>query len=473
MNNADFVHLHVHSEYSSFDGLSQLNNLVRKARMMGFPAIALTDHGNIGGLIKFIQECERVKTKKGEDYGAPPIKPILGVEAYVSKNRHARSLEEQPRARKGNHHMVLLARNWAGYQNLCTLCNRGWVEGFYHSPRIDLELLSQYSEGLICTSACLASFINANLLHGRYEQAKKSCMVLKDIFGENFFLEVMFHGINAERMVIPDIFKLSAELNIPVICTNDCHYLEKDQALSQEVLMAMSSRKCILDPKRVHHPYSEFYLKSAQDMAAVWGSRPETLMNTVALAERVDIGDIKKNLFGGGTRLPKFEVPAEFCKPGDPPFRNSFRYLKYLAFEGMKRHGWENSKEHKISLEKELKDTEVAFTANKYDFATYFLIVWDIMNFSRQNNILAGSGRGSGYASVLLRCLGITYGVDPIKYGLLWERFLGFDDKRFMKLEDFGLKLKENEIQVNISEDDESEDENRDLENDLGGIDRY
>jgi DNA polymerase III subunit alpha len=472
--NSEFVHLHTHSEYSNFDGLSKLTDLVRKARTMGFPAMALTDHGNIGGLIRFLQECKLEKKKDGSEYGAPPIKPILGVEGYISKSRKSRSKKEQPRGRKGNHHILLLAKNWQGYQNLCTLCNRGWTEGFYHSPRFDLELLAQHREGLIVSTACLSSFVNANLLYDRYDEAKKGCAILKDIMGEDFLLEVMYHGISAEEMIIPDIFRLGRELNIPIFCSNDNHYIEKTHARSQEVLMAMSSQKCIVDPKHTRHPYDEFYYKSASEMAKIFGSHPEVLMNTLAISERIDTDGICKELFGAAMRLPRFEVPEKYVKKGEHDFENSYRYMVELSKEGLKDLKWDKSLPHVQALKRELEDIRVAFESNHFDFATYFLVVWDYVNFAKNNNIIVGAGRGSGYASILLRCLKITSGIDPQKYGLIWERFLGFDDIRFIKPEDFGWRFKEvhETVEDKVLGTEELE-EDREVEADMGGVDRY
>ena len=233
----------------------------------------------------------------------------------------------------------------------------------------------------------------------------------------------------SEKYIAEDIFKISRELDIPVIATNDCHYLNKNLAKSQEVLMCMSSSKCIHDPKRPRLPTEEFYLKSAAEMLKIFKHTPQVLSNTVALAERINTEDIEKHLFVGGMRLPKFDMPDEYSEP--------YEYLKALAVKGMKKLGWDKSPEHVKALKKELVDVKVALDNNNYDFSTYFFIVQDIIGFANNNDILPGPGRGSGYASVLLRCLEITYGPDPIEYGLIWERFLGFTGKKFIKSSDF------------------------------------
>lgn len=863
-SNKDFVHFHCHSAYSRFDSLVKLSNFILEARKMGFPAISLTDHGNIMGWIKFLEECKATKTKKGVDIPYAPIKAILGCEFYLSRKmeigqyddktqRQGMPKQNQPDGRKGNRHLNLYAMNFKGYQNLCTLSQRSWTKGFYFDPRIDIELLSEYSEGIMIGSACLSSVININLLNGNYEKAKKICGVFKEISNDNFFLEVMYHGIPEEKAIIPEIFKLSSDLKIPVVATNDClvkntfihtldglkyiqdmkvgdfvfthnkkykkvkyfnerkinkneyiykiygyigscalnitknhpiyvgvkqlkknkivivkniwkkvedlstkdylvipkilpenifreldnndnlfidltkyynikriskktfkennqeyiysgrcmdkniriprylkvnndflmilglylaeghvalkssqiqfginihekkwenlikryfsqfglnverkisgsnggglsfrivsgvfsklfyklcgchsnnkklpvlhgyqsfmglwskekllkilsvyvegdghepsgrkpmmvastssrlineismilnsldilslptvrlfqngeihkkwthknpnanfnnwnnlyclhisgnnkfrfqnllgrniewrgkgkqnyletdeyyyvkikkiekikhngnvynfevdednsyianhcivhncHYIKKSEASSQEVLMLMSTSKCIKDPKRLHFAYNEFYLKSANEMAKIFKHAPHCLYNSVELAERINTQDIEDNLFGG-MRLPKFDIPKEF--------NNSYEYLDKLSWEGLEREGWGKSEKHIEALKKELYDVKIAKDHNNYDFATYFLIVMDYIAKAKELGVLTGAGRGSGYASVLLRCLGITYGLDPLdkNLGLIWERFLGFDEKKFILEKDFGF----------------------------------
>lgn len=457
--NADYFHPHNHSEYSSFDGLNKMSSFPMLARQMGFRALALTDHGNIGGAIKFMYECTKTKDKDGKPIPYKPIKPVIGCEFYLSKNRFARTKEQQPDERRGNRHLVLMAKNWIGYQNLCSLSQGSWVDGFYSNPRIDFDLLSKHHEGLICSSACLSSVINANLLHDRYDQAKKAATKFKDLFGEDFFLEVMYHGIDAEAAIIPGVLKLGEELGIKVICSNDCHYGTKDMGKAHEVLMAISTSKCLHDPKHLHFPYDEFYLKSAAEMAKIFGTHPELLLNTNLIPERVDADEISVNM-NGGMRLPTFKIPPEFKSPID--------YMNHLAREGMKKLGWDKSTEHVQRLNMEMNDVRVALESNNYDFATYFLVVRDYIQEARNKGILVGCGRGSGYGSILLRALGIAYGPDPIKYGLLWERFLGFDDKQFVTEQDFGFEAKvEVPVVATATED------AREVEDDLGGVDRY
>lgn len=476
ITNKQFVHWHSHTEYSSFDGLSKAEELVMTARECGHPAVAISDHGNIGGWIKFLQHCRSEKDKNGNAIPYDPIQPILGFEAYLCRKQSWKSKDEaeknggyQPDGRKGNRHLTLYAMNWKGYQNLCSLSEKSWVDGMYYKdPRIDIEMLAEHSEGVMCGSACLSSVINANLLHDRYDKAKEACGIFRSIFGENFFLEAMYHGIADERAILSDIFKLSADMKIPVLATNDCHYIKKSQGLSQEVLMCISTSNCLTNPKHIHFPYEEFYFKTAEEMAKLWGHVPQTLTNTVAMAERINTKEIEDHLFGG-MRLPIFKLPEGFDDP--------MKYLIHLAKEGMRKLGWDKSPRHIAQLKVEIRDIEIAKKNNNYDFATYFLIVWDYTNFARKNNIIVGCGRGSGFASVLLRCLGITYGPDPLDYDLLWERFLGFDDRKFILESDFGFKPRDKKlIEALVVDTDAEEDDlevERDVEDDFGGTDRY
>ncbi len=478
ISNADFCHLHCHTEFSSFDGLNKIGSddkdgkvtrygFPMLARKQGFKALAMTDHGNIGGALKFMNECTRpAKDENGNEL--PPIKAIIGCEFYLSKNRIAHSKDEQPDGRKGNRHILLLAKNWTGYQNLCRLSQESWNNVYHKDPRIDIDLLNKHHEGLILSSACLSSVINANLLRDRYDQAKKSVQIFKDIFKDDMLLEAMYHGMDSEAMIIPDILKLGQEMNVPVICTNDVHYSCKDAGPSHQLLMAMSTSKCMTDPKRLSFPYQEFYLKSASEMAQHFGSHPEMLLNTMAVADKIDPQNILTNL-KSGMRLPRYPIPEGFNSPHD--------YLEHLAMKGLRDLGLDTSDKHCKRLRMELDDIRIAWENNKYDFATYLLIVQDYVQEAERRNILTGPGRGSGYGSVLLRVLGITYGPDPLEYGLLWERFLGFDDRYFVDAADFGID--EQSLYDLTTDTDDAFDvedmmgEERDVEDDLGGVDRY
>jgi len=445
--NKDFVHLHVHSEYSQFDGLAKLPELVMKAREMGFPAMALTDHGTVGGWIKFIQKCKATKTKRDEPITSPVIKPILGCELYMAKDHNIKKGQEG--ARRGNKHLLLLAKDREGYKNLSTLNHLAWTEGLYSKdPRIDIDLLAKHSKGIVCSSACLKSIFNANLVKGRIKEAKEAFGVMKDIFKDDFFIEIMYHGIEKERIIIPQLLKISKEMNIDAICSNDVHYITKDQASSHELFMCMSTGDSIVNPNRaMKQTQSELYLKSAQEMGDIFGEYPQLLSNTLKIADRVDDKDIENYLFGG-MRLPAFDIPEEFKSPQE--------YLEYLSWKGMDRRGWSHSQPHIEALKKELYDIQIVYENNGYDFATYFLIVHDYINHAKKNDIFVGTGRGSGYASVVLHCIGVCYGRDPLKSGLLWERFLGFTTKKFFKESDFGFA---DEKQIILDKDIDSEEE--------------
>lgn len=518
ISNKDFVHTHSHSEFSRFDGLAKIDDFVLTAKLMGFPAIALTDHGNVGGWIKFWQSCKKKSYKisslldrkllnngvahkiSTDKHGketdidvSADLKPILGCEFYLARQHDLIGKENQPDGRKGNRHIILIAKNAEGYKNVCALSQRSWTHGQFHDPRVDLNLLAEHSKGVICTSACLGSIINNNLLHGQFDKAKAVATVLKDIFGDDFYLEGHFHGIDEEGLILPDILRLGKMLGIRVMAANDSHMCIKEQSRSQEVLMCMSQSRCIKDEKRMHFPYDEFYIKSAEEMAMIFGHHPEMMSNTVRLAESVE--DFMKK---GGMRLPVFDVDTsrnetnlhergkkyldqilsqdisgvKDVESSDAAFEKAYTFLLNLVEMGMERLKWTNSEPHKKALQVEMKDVRIAWESNRMDFATYFLIVWDYINFARSKGILTGCGRGSGYASLILRCLGICYGPDPLQYGLLWPRFLGFDEIFFLNDHDWGFGEAEEVVAVAEADTDDLLVE-RDVENDEGGVDRY
>lgn len=403
-------------QYSKFDGFSTVDGLVAKAKKLGMPAVGLTDHGTVAGLMHFLRVCRKSN-----------IKPILGCEFYLARSRLCHDKEGQPDGRRGNRHVNIIAKDLIGYQNLCTLSQLSFLEGYYYDPRIDFEVLNKYKEGLIVTTACLSNIVNWNLSIDRYDQAKKAAATFKDIFGEDFYLEVMYHGIDLQGKITPLIQKLASELDIKIVVSNDSHYLEKEDAEFQKVLTCMSTGRSIKDPKKLQFPYDEFYFKSQEEMYQLFNHVPSFLSNTMEIAEKCDYSDI---VFGD-MKLPTFDVPKEFDTP--------FDYLKDLAIKGLKKEGWENSKAHTDRLETELGDLYLVWKTKGYDFATYFLIVEDIMRFAKKNDISAGV-RGSGYGSLLLRCLGCTEGIDPVASGLLWSRFLGVSDAAFICDDDFGIE---------------------------------
>lgn len=417
-------------KYSKFDGLCSIKDfkhsdgsvtlgLVSSAKKMGMSAVGLTDHGTFGGAIEFLKECREKN-----------IRPVLGMEGYLSRNHLVHDKTGQPDGRKGNRHLNIFAKNLQGYQNICALSQESSLNGYYYDPRIDFELLNKHKDGIIVTSACLSNVINANLAHDQYDKAKEIVGMFKDIFKDDFYLEMMFHGIDLEGKILPDIQKLSKEMDVKVIISNDVHYINKEDAEFQEYLLCISMDKLIKDPKRKKFPYEEFYFKSQEEMFKIFGHTPEYLTNTIELSEKCDYSELKFIGKGGEMKLPKIALPEGFKSPHD--------YLEHIAWEGIKKIGLSKSQAHVSRLKRELDDIRLVWDIHQYDFATYFLIVDDIMRFARENDIYSGI-RGSGYGSFLLKCLGITEGVDPVEYGLLFERFLGFESRKILLDEDFGI----------------------------------
>lgn len=452
----EFIHVHNHTQYSKFDGYSSIPDLVHAAKCHGMSAVGVTDHGTVAGIIQFLKECRKPKSafgpskteewKKSYDNG---IKPILGMEAYQCRDHRAKSKDDietkddvgnvictikgQPGGRKDNRHVNIIAKDHEGFQNLCTLSQLSSLDGYYYDPRLDFELLEKHKQGLIATSACLSNIVNWNLSIGEYDKAKQAAGAMSEIFGSDYYLEIMWHGLSNEAKIIPDILKISKELNIKIIATNDCHYVKQSDAAYQQVLMCMSSGRSIKDPKRIKFPYDEFYFKSQEEMFKMFGHIPVIMRNTMEIAEKCDYSELIFVEDGGSMKLPEFQIPERYSNP--------FDYLSDLAWKGMKDQKLDTSEAHVQQLKQELSDIKLIWDTKRYDFTTYFLIVNDIIQFSRKNKIAYGI-RGSGYGSVLLRCLNITYGADPIKYGLMWERFLGFDSKFFISEDDFGVTRK-------------------------------
>jgi DNA polymerase-3 subunit alpha len=436
----DFVHLHSHTVYSKFDGLASIKNIKRDgkeiagvvstAKAMNMKALAITDHGTFAGAIAFLQECR-----------AQQIKPILGIETYHARDHRAKttsgeqdaqgnSTPSQPDGRKGNRHLILLAKNKSGFRNICALSQIASLEGYYYDPRIDYALLEKHSDGVICTSACLKGIINWNLLIDRYEQAKQAATLFKDIFGDDFYLEMMYHGIDREGKILPDIQKLGKELNIKVIASNDNHYVSRDEGELHQLAMCLSSGRLLKDPSRLHAPYDEFYFKSQADMAKIFGHIPSVMRNTLEIAEKCDYSDI---VLGGQMLLPHFKLPEGHTDPHE--------YLSKLAWAGLSKNQLDKSPQHRERLERELSDLKLVQDTKGYDFATYLLIIEDMIHFMKDNDIDYGI-RGSGFGSLIVKCLGISEGVDPLEQELMWERFLGFDTVKFISEADLGLKSK-------------------------------
>lgn len=395
---SSFVHLHVHSEYSLLDGAARIVELVDKAANDGMKALALTDHGVMYGAIPFYKAC----VAKG-------IKPIIGCEAYITAgSRHERgNRKDQP-----IYHLILLAQNHIGYQNLMKLCSIGHLEGFHYKPRIDMESLAEYSEGIICLSACLGGEIPQHILMGRIDEAREAAIRYQTIFGDRFYLELQDHGLSEQKRVNPELIRLSKELDIPLVATNDAHYLSEEDAEVQDVLICIGTGKTVDDEDRLRIPSSQLYLKSSEQMRSLFPHVPEAIENTVRIAERIDL-----KLEFGNYILPAYRPIPEGLTPGE--------YLKQLCEEGLRSRYEDTSYFSSAEGKRELFDRlyyELG-VIEEMGFSDYFLIVWDFIAYAHQEGIATGPGRGSSAGSLVAYVLRIT-NVDPIKYRLLFERFL-------------------------------------------------
>ncbi len=389
---SDFVHLHNHSDYSLLDGAVSIESLVRSAKERGMKHLALTDHGNMFGVLKFYQLCR----EEG-------INPIIGSEFYVApKSRFLKTGSEK--AGKNNH-LVLLAKNKRGYKNLLQLSSQSYTEGFYYKPRIDLELLEEHTEGLIALTACLAGEIPQLILEGKAEQAEARSLYFRDLFGEsNFYLELQDHGIPDQKTVNRGLTAISRNTGIPVVASNDVHYLNRDDAYAQDILLCIGTNKKVNESDRMKFKGQEFYLKSGEEMESLFGDIPEALENSVRIAESCDL-----TIDLPGPMLPDYKIPEEFDSPE--------AYLKTLSFQGLKERYGEVTEEIRKRCEYELS------VIIKMGFTGYYLIVWDFINFAKKRGIPVGPGRGSGAGSITAYALKIT-DIDPLKYDLLFERFL-------------------------------------------------
>jgi len=384
-----FVHLHVHTQYSLLDGAARIPALVARAKALGQTAMAITDHGVMYGVIDFYRECK----KQG-------IKPILGMEAYVSPRGYT---IKEGKADRDYAHLILLAKNQTGYQNLMQLSSEAFIHGFYYKPRIDYDLLSRHHEGLICLSACLAGDIPQYLLHDRDEEAYKLARRLKDMFGEDFYIELQNHGIREQMYILPKLKKLAFELGIKTVVTNDIHYTDKEDAEAQDVLLCIQTQRYVDEQDRMHMGAEEFYCKSAEEMLAFLPGEERSLENTVEVADKCNV-----EIEFGKRRLPQYTAPGGM---------DNRAYLRQLCEEGMRKKMPNAGQEAWDRLNYELSVVE------NMGFVDYYLIVWDFIHFAKSHNIMVGPGRGSGAASLAAYCMGIT-DVDPLKYALLFERFL-------------------------------------------------
>ena len=388
---SSFVHLHVHSEFSLLDGANRIKDLPVRARELGMDAIALTDHGVMFGAIDFYKACK----KEG-------VKPIIGCEVYVAPRSR---FEKQANIDNHYYHLILLAKNETGYKNLSNLVSLGFTEGFYYKPRIDYEILEKYHEGLIALSACLAGNVNREILNNNIEKAEEVALWHKKTFGKDYYLELQPNGLPEQVLANQKLIELSKKLDIPLVATNDAHYLKKEDSYNHEVLLCIQTGKKMIDEDRMKMGTDEFYLKSPKEMSEYFKNVPEAIENTVKIANECNV-----EFEFGNTKLPNYEVPKEFKTHTD--------YFKKLAQDGLiKRYGENPPKEIQERFDYEMSVIE------KMGYVDYFLIVWDFINYARSVDISVGPGRGSGAGSIVAYSLGIT-NIDPIKYNLLFERFL-------------------------------------------------
>ena len=385
-----FVHLHVHSEYSLLDGACRIEKLAERIKELGQDAVAITDHGVMYGAVNFYRACK-----------AAGVKPIIGCEVYVAP----RNMSDKEHGIDNNYsHLILLCKNETGYRNLCYLVSAGFTEGFYVKPRIDWSILHEHAEGLICLSGCLAGYIPRRLIRGDYEAAKAKALELEELFGkDNFYLEIQDHGIEDEQTAGRELIRLHRDTGIPLVVTNDAHYIEKKDAYYQDVLMCIQMGKTVDDPGRMRFESQELYLKSEEEMRALYPEVPEAADNTVDIAARCNYDFQFGHYF-----LPRFKLPE-----GES---DSYEYLKKLCEKGFAERFADRPEVHS-QLEYELD------IIHSMGFVDYFLIVSDFIGYAKRNGIPVGPGRGSAAGSVVSYCLHIT-DVDPIKYSLFFERFL-------------------------------------------------
>ncbi len=386
-----FVHLHLHTEYSLLDGACRIEKLLDRAQELGQTAVAITDHGNMYGVIDFYKAAK----KRG-------IKPILGCEVYVAKRTRFDKVHELD---SENRHLVLLCENETGYKNLIALVSRAWTEGFYNRPRVDFELLERYHEGLIALSACLAGEIPRALSRNDYQGAKEAALRYQGIFGPgNFYLELQDHGLDEQHYVNPQIIRLSRETGIPLVLTNDCHYILREDNAMHHVLICIQTGRTVEDKDTLEFGSDQFWFKSEEEMRALFPDLPEAADNTVKIAERCHV-----EIEFGKTKLPRFDTPDG---------TENQAYFENLCFNGLRERYGENPSQSLVDrLQYEIS------VISKMGYVNYYLIVWDFIRYAKSVQIPVGPGRGSGVGSLCAYCMGIT-NVDPIRYDLLFERFL-------------------------------------------------
>lgn len=387
-----FAHLHVHTEFSLLDGSNKIKECVSRVKELGMNSVAITDHGVMFGVIDFYRAAK-----------AAGIKPILGCEVYVAPGSRF-DKEAVGNNDDRYYHLVLLAENETGYYNLMKIVSRGFTEGYYYKPRVDMELLEQYHEGIIALSACLAGEVQKNILRGMYGEAKAAACRYKDIFGEgNFFLELQDHGMEEQKLVNQSLLRMSQETGIELVATNDIHYTYADDVKPHDILLCIQTGKKLADEDRMRYEGGQYYIKSEEEMRKLFPYAQEAIDNTQKIADRCNV-----EIVFGEKKLPKYDVPDGFT---------SWEYLNKLCYEGLERRYPGDDSKIRERLEYELS------VIKRMGYVDYFLIVWDFIKYARDHGISVGPGRGSAAGSIVSYCLGIT-SIDPLRYQLLFERFL-------------------------------------------------
>ncbi|MBS1632992.1 MAG: DNA polymerase III subunit alpha, partial [Bacteroidetes bacterium] len=431
-----FSHLHVHTQYSLLDGAASIQSLYKKAIEDGMPALAISDHGNMFGVFDFVAEAYKHKDEKGN----PKVKPIVGCEFYITHNRHSKTFTKDQKDPR--HHQILLAKNETGYRNLVKLTSLGFIEGMYSKyPRIDKELILRYHEGLIATTCCLGASVPQAILKKGEEEGENEFKWWLNVFQDDYYVELQRHGMADQDKVNLVLIKLAKKYNVKIIASNDSHYVDQSDFTAHDILLCINTGEKLATPairefadndvyskdKRFAFPNDQFYFKTTAEMSKIFSDLPEAIDNTNEVVSKIDLLDLKRNIL-----LPAFPVPDEYkihkkeekLDKGtvSPESLNQWEYLKHLTYEGAKRRYTELTEDLRERIEFEL------FTIKTMGFAGYFLIVSDFIKAGRNQGVYIGPGRGSAAGSVVAYCIGIT-NIDPIKYNLLFERFLNPDRK--------------------------------------------
>lgn len=399
-----FVHLHNHTDYSLLDGACRISELVESALAFGSPAVGITDHGNMFGALDFYTKCK-----------AAGLKPIIGCELYLAPG--SRTIRKPGREGELRYHQVLLAKNLTGYRNLSRLCSEGYLSGFYYKPRIDKDLLRRHTEGIICLSSCLQGEVPQMLLNGQTDEAFAAMKFYKELFGDDFYVELMRHNLPEQQRLEPTLLQMAQDIGAKVVATNDAHYLRREHARAHEVLLCVGTQTNLTDPKRLRFGTDEFYFKSPQEMRELFADLPEASDATLEIADKCNL-----EIPLGGRNFPVFKITPEMAAsvevgPDEPPLEAN-RFLEKLARRGFKqRYGDQPPEEARRRLDQELQ------VITQTGFADYFLIVWDFVRWAKERGIMVGPGRGSAAGSIVSYCLRIT-DIDPLEYGLIFERFL-------------------------------------------------